>query len=229
MKKPKKNPRGVYWQIFKRSADGFRYLTRMSDGSPRWTLTRDDTNRYTKTDAMKVWRQIRSNVADETGVISRNVDPYDGKRATNPRKGIPKGARDLALKHRVNLGRDEHGNYYISNGGKKVMTTAAKSPTATHAKSLVRRYVRQYASNPRKRRAKNPGHTATSRFQITKFADGHPWFWSGSRWTANRTDAALYRSVKIAKAIARLSKSTVAVVSQHEHVSEIVRFLTGKR
>lgn len=70
-------------------------------------------------------------------------------RSANPARAVnkavygalPKAARELALRHRVNLGRDEHGNYFIRAGGEIVATSKSAKPTAANALALVRRYV----------------------------------------------------------------------------------------
>lgn len=72
---------------------------------------------------------------------------------------LPKKARMLALRHKLNFGRDTHGNYFIKRAGKVVDTTRSAKPTASNALALVRRNVR--GKNPAKRprrtvRRKNP-------------------------------------------------------------------------
>lgn len=82
--------------------------------------------------------------ADAAGNLIDN--PKHGQNI-NPR--LPKAARDLALRHKINFGRDAHGNYYISAGGKVIDTTASARPTAANALALVKRHIRHNPRTPK--------------------------------------------------------------------------------
>lgn len=59
---------------------------------------------------------------------------------------IPQSVRAFALKHRINLGRDEHGNYFVRDPatGKVAARymTATPQPTAANALAIMRRWLR---------------------------------------------------------------------------------------
>jgi len=67
-------------------------------------------------------------------------------------KNLPKSARDFALKHRLNLGRDEHG-YFVRDGAEIVERTRSAKPTAKNAIAMMRRVLawKNRKSNPKEK------------------------------------------------------------------------------
>lgn len=54
---------------------------------------------------------------------------------------IPKSVRELAIRHRVNVGRDTAG-YKVMVGMHAVAWTCSVNPTAVQACAMIRRYLR---------------------------------------------------------------------------------------
>lgn len=53
-----------------------------------------------------------------------------------------KQAVNFAIKHRITLGRDHHGNYYVRANGAIVETTRSANPTAANAVAMMKRFLR---------------------------------------------------------------------------------------
>lgn len=53
---------------------------------------------------------------------------------------IPTNVRNFAIKHRINVGRDQFG-YYVREHGFIVESTRSKTPTAANALAMVKRYA----------------------------------------------------------------------------------------
>lgn len=136
-------------------------------------------------------------------------------RATNPKgrkSTIPKSVRDLALAHKVNVGRDEHGNYFIRDPqtGKWAAHTASANPSAAMAKAMIRKYVRG--------RKKNPAVKGASEFIIVAVdkRQGQVRYWKGMEWGLKREWAARWGTKEMARSaamdVSAPSKWLVAVV-----------------
>jgi hypothetical protein len=127
---------------------------------------------------------------------------------------------------------------YSNNAWKTRPRGVRKSTMRKLSQAVAQKYGHGFYGprpNPTKRKAKkrrpklgarkgNPVHN----FQIATYRDGHAWFWDGGKWTSNRSFAALYRSVPIAKYVAQRCNAKCAVVTSREAIPNIERFFTGK-